>query len=267
MFNRLRTTVARTAFSARLSFSRTPRLSWLLGFPRRITPLTLVTIAFENALAIQVQADSLHRNLRDDFRYIVVDNSRTWAGRRSIAEICRLNGIEYRLLRRNPYTGRDPSFSHAEALNHSIRHLPRLAQSTVVGLLDHDAFLMESFSLFASLGVAAAYGRGQKWEGGPYLWPGLAFYRTDAFDLRNLDFRPVRGRGDTGARTCKAFTNWDEEVVLTTESTEELVAGGSTYMVERHGPWIHARSASGWRNTAHDPNGALLAVRRILLEL
>lgn len=263
----LRNRIARAVFAARLALARRPLASWRAArTPNHGSPaLTLVTVAFNNALVIDTQARLLRKWLTYPFRLVVVDNSPDRASRRAIRAVCLANSVEYLGLPRNPYTGRDPSFSHAEALNYTVRHLGGIDSGVAVGFLDHDVFPTAEVSLLEILGSTKAYGRQQTMEDGWYLWPGLMFLRTDSVDIRSLDFSPLRGRGDTGARLSEVLRHWSaNDVRFTQSSVGEIEIDGRSEAYELHDAWAHSLSASGWRGAGTERNALVHALRKEL---
>lgn len=242
--------LARTLFNLRLSLARRPKLSWQLNpFVRNGSDdMVLVTVAFNNASAILAQAMLLAQNLDDPYQHVVVDNSPSREARRVIRDACRRHSSHYLRAPRSPYTGRDPSLSHAEALNYCVARMPRLDRSSVVGFLDHDIFPVTKHSVGAILAESKAYGRRQEMSGGWYLWPGLCFFKRGTVDLATLDFSPLRGVGDTGARLYDQYLrSWAVDDVVFTVEAELRLANGELPPIELHDAWAHTTSASGWR--------------------
>lgn len=258
---------ARAFFKMRLLWARRPLLRWLMDpFVRHGSPehVVLITVAFNNAAAIEAQARLLAQNFADPYLHVVVDNSPDPAARRAIRDVCTRLSTEYLRLPRNPFTGRDPSFSHGEALNYSVSHMRRLDRSPAVGFLDHDVFPVARHSVLAILEGARAYGRRQNMTEGWYLWPGLCFFKRGAVDLADLDFRPLRGKGDTGARLYERdLKHWSASDVVFTKQGELELAKEQLPSIECHDGWAHTTSASGWRGKGtmqFDAIGALISL-------
>lgn len=207
-------------------------------------------MAFNNPVVVGLQDDLLRANLTDRYHWTVADNSSDRAARRSLRELCRARGIPYVGLPRSPFTGRDPSRSHAEALNFVARHLAGAVGAEVVGFLDHDVFPMRPTSVVERMGPAVAYGRPQERAGTPYLWPGLLFLRVNAVDLRRCDFHPWQG-GDTGAGLYPLVYRGlrPEQMTLTTSESHPL-RGDGTERYEIFDDWVHTMNASYWKPVA-----------------
>lgn len=211
--------------------------------------MELITVAFNNPVVISLQDDYLRANFTDHHHWIVADNSSKRRARRSLRNVCRDRGIPYVRLPRNPYTGRDPSRSHAEALNYITRHYAAELTASVVGFLDHDVFPMRPTSVVERMGDAVAYGRAQERAGVPYLWPGLLFIRPDGIDLRGLDFHPWQG-GDTGAGLYPTLLRQlrPNQVALT--GTESHRFRDDTERYEIFDDWVHTMNASYWKEAS-----------------
>jgi len=215
--------------------------------------LELITIAFNNELVIRLQCDTFHRHISDRYHWTVADNSPSRSCRRALRSFCRDNGVAYLPLPRNPYTGRDPSRSHAEALNYVVRHYAGATGAPVLGLLDHDVFPTAPSSPVSRLGAAAAYGRERVEQGTRYLWPGLLFLSRSAVDVAGLDFRPgPPGSGaDTGAGLAKSLFNSEAEhvIVLMSDRAFRLRSTDDEHY-EMFDDWLHMVNASYWKTVS-----------------
>lgn len=269
VLKRARLPVARAVFVARLSLARRPTLAiWLrqramrrlaAGDPQVIQ---LVTVAFNNPLVIALQDDHLQANLTDRYRWTVADNSPRRDARCALRNVCRERGIPYVRLPRNPYTGRDPSRSHAEALNYVTRRYAAELPAPVVGFLDHDVFPMRPTSVVERMGAAVVYGRAQERAGVSYLWPGLLFVRPDGIDLRALDFHPWQG-GDTGAGLYPTLLRRLRPDQVTLTGTESHRFRKDTERYEIFDDWVHTMNASYWKEAAPKEAEVVELLKRI----
>jgi GT2 family glycosyltransferase len=252
-----RVLVTRAVFRARLSFARRPVL-WCRSAPKR-SALHLVTIAFDNPRLTRAQLAMLRDCLIEPKSVTVADNSPSRRNRRLIRKLCAEFGAEYYPLPHNPFTGRDPSRSHAEALNHVCRHLRDLEDVEILGFLDHDVFPTESTRVLDHIAGHSAYGVLKHGEGCWYLWPGLVFLRLTDFVGRQLDFHPVRNRGDTGSTIY--FTNLrymqPDRIATCSSTTHEDSSGASRVVYERHDGWIHTINGSRWREEPNKDDAVL----------
>lgn len=208
----------------------------------------MVTVAFNNVEVIEAQARLVTEHVEDLFRLTVVDNSPSRNIRRRIRAACARQSVDYLRVPRNPYTGRDPSFSHGEALNYICHHLPSLERSEIIGFIDHDILPIGHTSITSHLADKRVYGRVIETPTGWHLWPGFLFVRTDGLRLRHLDFRPLHGVGDTGVRLFQSPTTGLEidEVQQVHTSYKTVNAGDLSRSIELHDEWVHVVSASGW---------------------
>lgn len=211
-----------------------------------------MSITFDNPTLTEAQLTMLRDCLVDEHTVTVADNSRTKAGATAIRDICRRMDVEYVRLHRNPYTGRDPSRSHAEALRAAARHLRRLCSVEVLGFLDHDIFPTNGTSVLSHMAGHDAYGTRTPGRGCWYLWPGLLFVRPEVWPPRSLDFAPVHGRGDTGcALYFSRFHHHPEDRIAFTHSHHEPInVGDRELLLEWHDTWIHTLNGSYWKSAA-----------------
>jgi len=211
--------------------------------------LHLVSVAFNNPTIVDAQVRMIECSLAEEYTLTIADNSSARPARSAIRALCASRGIDYFPLPRNPYTGRDASRSHAEALNYVARHLPGLAEAAVVGFLDHDVFPTEGVAITNRIGPAGFYGRRKEGRDCWYLWPGLIFVRTGQVPLRSLDFRPVKDRGDTGAGIYfDIYQDLDPDSVTFCESTDRAEdIDGHRIDFEMHDEWIHTANGSYWK--------------------
>ncbi len=268
---RLRLPLTRTLFGMRLHIARRPTFAsrrFANAAPRGGASdrplLQLFTIAFNNPTVIELQDRLLRRNVCDPYHWTVVDNSSDRRARRAIARFCNERGIAYLRVPSNPYTGRDPSRSHAEALNYVVRRCTRRLAAPVIGFLDHDVFPVRDVNITERIGSAVAYGRRRERGGTWYLWPGLLFLRWAEVDVRSLDFHPRDG-GDTGAGLFRAVYRElaPAQVVYTSDQARTLGAGeGNRY--EMFDEWMHAVNASRWRPTARTDEQIVDLVDRVI---
>jgi hypothetical protein len=207
----------------------------------------LTTIAFNNPRMIELQATWIPRNVADSHVWTVADNSSRRRCRRAIRAICRTHGVCYLPLPANPYTRRDPSRSHAEALNFVARRWANRPGSPVVGFLDHDVFPVRRSHICEGVGSAIAYGREQQRGEVWYLWPGLLFLRADRIDLSSLDFHPWAG-GDTGAGLAQAiYAHHERDRIRVMREETDLIDAEGDDRYQQLDDWVHTENGSYWR--------------------
>jgi len=214
--------------------------------------LDLVTIAFNNPVAVSEQWRLIAKNLRAPHCYTVIDNSSKRDSRVAIEALCKAQELGYIGLPPNPFSGHDPSMSHGVALNWAYRHFlkPRLA--TYFGLLDHDILPIKPTRVIPQLQRQGLYGLRQDRNDLWYLWPGYCFYSREWADAKRLDFRPQPGF-DTGGANIRFYTQDPHKLQFADQaypkdSNLEYIDG-----------WIHVRSSGGWKDGANTDIAAAIA--------
>lgn len=256
--------LGRIVFNVRLAWGRRPIRSSGVSAS---APLHLLTIAFGNPKFTAAQLQMLRDCLLDEHTVTVADNSPVEADAAAIRETCRSMGVEYLRLHRNPYTGNDPSRSHAEAVRAALRHLHRrnrFAATRVLGLLDHDIFPTTGTTVMDRMHDHVAYGTRRTGTDCWYLWPGLLFLDLATFPVETLDLSPVLGRGDTGCamyfRHLHAVA--DEQCAFTNAYWEPAVLTDGEVTLEWHDSWIHALNGSYWKAAVNKDDAIVEALQQ-----
>lgn len=215
-----------------------------------------VTIAFENSQVIEKQIQQFIRGhaFENGFKLVIVDNSRSSSSSRAIKRICNDYGVEYYRLKKNPYSGIDPSKSHGFALNWALKNIAPRYKSSWIGFLDHDIFLLgDIHTLFERLDeTKSAYGVQHRNAGKWYLWPGLIFLKRTEFNLVDLDFMPVAGLDTGGGNWQNAFSGLAENTLHKAAVKTIYPKGLEEQNKQRDaiqiidGIWLHLINASNW---------------------
>lgn len=234
----------------------------------------LVTVAFNRADLIALQAEAFAKWFTDSYFHLVVDNSSEMAVRDEIRAVCRAAGSGYISLPANPALR--GSWSHGLALNWVHRNVTRNSGAKYVGYLDHDII---PFRCVAYRGIIDAQGvYGHPAFQGPYYyyWPGLVFYSVGYFDRGAPDFRPatIGGYGlDTGGGNCARYYSrlatapsvmhredvWAEDLGRAFDPAND--GGASIQEVGVHifdRSWVHLVNGSNWKGIAMDEKNARL---------
>jgi hypothetical protein len=227
----------------------------------------LVVIAFNRPDLIELQYQFLSKNFKATFTYTVADNSNDPKAKIAIRSYCLKNDIPYLCLPSNPFKAPRFSESHGSALNYVYRKYLK-KKSTVVGLLDHDIFPIDSFDIGDILKNQPFYGMLQEYQNSAlpngklyYLWPGLAFFRRSCLEGINVDFMP-KLKGDTGSALFKSLYmtfiqdfNNPNGFKFATENRKSLWEGNDfqsdMYAVVGE-TWLHIANAGSWKKTPKD---------------
>ena len=163
----------------------------------------LIVISFNNAEVIEYQIKTLSRFFKCPYRYTVFDNSTNEKYSVSINQICKKNNIGFiRLPNQNFIPKGWGSYSHGIAINFVINKYIKNKGAKIVGILDHDIFLVKDFDILKYMNNQPFYGVKHRF----YLWPGLWFCKMDYLKYKKVDFRPsIRLRGDTGASNAHSL--------------------------------------------------------------
>jgi hypothetical protein len=211
--------------------------------------LDLVTVTFNDVRLVAEQYRLLLKNLQDPFHWTVADNSPDPLARCQIRDYCEDHGLPYVDLPKSPYTRRNPSRSHGEALNYMYHKYLKPRGAAYVGFLDHDVFPVEATSVIAELNDTPVFGcvvhQGQGW----YIWPGLAFFDGRFLATRNVDFNPCPGRDTGGSNFELLYSDLDVTLIdrvhrRTAHAVDEAYG---EWCYEVLGRWVHTTNGSGWR--------------------
>jgi hypothetical protein len=210
--------------------------------------IDLVTIAFNTPWVIEEQIRLLEQNLRDPYRYTVLDNSTKTSMSDQIEEICQRLGAGYIRLPEIPAT--NPSQHHGLALDWGWRNYLRKRQAIYVGFLDHDVFPIKPARLISKIHRVGVYGHQQERAEVWYLWPGFAFFKRELLEKRSFSFQPSEGL-DTGGELYQAlYRELDRKrVPKLVHRYGKLREGDDPQAdwVEYLGDWMHVINASNWK--------------------
>jgi len=150
----------------------------------------IIVIAFNNVDIIETQYKYLKKFLKDEFDYIIADNSSKKESSKKIKNFCENNQISYVEIPKNLLTGIRASGSHAIALNWCYKNIIRKYKPNFFGFLDHDIFPIKECSILNKMNTGF-YGAIRKrgdifW----YLWPGFSFFDYDQTKKYSFNFFP-----------------------------------------------------------------------------
>lgn len=220
----------------------------------------IVVVAFNNADIIRYQYELIRKNIQDNYSYIVADNSTEPSVRAAIEQFCRGHEISYISMPKDYLNYIGTSYSHAAVLNYLCRRVLSKRQPAITAFIDHDLFPIAQYSIAHHLVTQNVYGvlreRGAAW----YIWPGMAFFRTESISPASLDFMPTQSDDaiymDTGGSIWHNYYRTLERNELLFPIVEQVaIREGDDYhgdMVQYidHHAWLHTINGSCWKRVA-----------------
>lgn len=210
--------------------------------------IALATVAFNHPRLVSEQIRLLWKNLEDEFRLTVFDNSSLPSAADEIERVCAAGGVGYLRL---------STRMHHDGLNQAARELLS-DEGEYIGFLDHDIFPIRATTLIDKIEEAGFYGVGQRHPatGRLYLWPGFCFFSRKWLNGRSLDFSGLRdgdrrNDGDTGSGLWPLFAEEDWQKLFRAEHLHRPIRepdeyGLQSWGYEQIGDWIHFSNGSHW---------------------
>lgn len=157
-----------------------------------------LVVAFEQPWYIQWQLDMASRCL-PDWRFVVLDNSRTAEARQAIRVVCEAAGAPCIGLPANPT--RHVNRSHSLAMQWAFERVVRPLKPSRFAFLDHDLIPFAPIDLAAQLQGQACYGMLVESPWAWQLWAGYCVFDFQQVAQRPLNFLYDFANGlDTGGR-------------------------------------------------------------------
>lgn len=228
--------------------------------------LDLITIAFNNEIVIEQQARLVKKYIKDEYNYIVADNSTDKSISLKIREFCKSNDIIYIRLPKNLLGIVSASYSHAASLNWVYQKIILTNKPTYFGFIDHDLFPIREICINKKIANEKIYGRivtrGNYW----YLWAGLCFFKFDFIQNRKLNFLPTTINNeylDTGGGNWNSiYSHVNIKELTPCEVRTEQIREGNNYHSDfiqyMDDCWIHLINGSNWANKKPRNLGFLL---------
>ena len=240
--------------------------------------LDIITIAFNNAMAIQYQIQLIKKYVKDSHTHIVADNSTAYVVRKEIMTMCSQLGVMYISIPVNKYKSNK---SHGAAMHWVYKNVIRKRNRPYFGFIDHDIFPMQSCTILNKYKnniygrVTPAYTKDHKSvvpfsNEQPYwsLWAGLFFLKTDllkSFNVYALNFFPRPLNNGTYLDTGGGL--WDTifkripnpEKIVEFSSVKFRDSAGGNYKTDYYeclDEWIHIINLSNNYKT-HDIEGKI----------
>lgn len=219
------------------------------------------TFVFNRPDILQYQIDCFKNYLQDDFEFHVVYDTRDNQFLEQFQEICNRNDIALHHHISQP--GNTPSFYNSDAIQWTYNNvILKDEEDCFVVILDHDNFLIESFSVNDFMEESDLAGCVQTRGSVEYVWQGLIFFRKSAVEQEDFDFYPQAVEGqmlDSCGGTYKLvrspnirFTPTDVQYpdnYRDINLKDPSVSNGG-YEMELHldGKFLHFRNACNWHN-------------------
>lgn len=220
---------------------------------RKLSPKRIVifTIAFNNIETIKLQAKYFSQNIKDNYQYIIGDNSTRIDISNEIEAYCQNSKIGYVRILHNPYNGVDASKSHGLAVNWMYKHIISPSNAEYFGVVDHDIFPTKRTSVIAHLKQVGVFGhvqvRGERW----YLWPGFSFFNRNILGKKRYNFLPISGLDTGGGNWDPIYRYIDKSKLDKPKHYYIKYRDGDVVQntsMEKIGDWLHLMNASGWKD-------------------
>ena len=201
----------------------------------------VMTIAYNAAWMLAWQAKFAKLNFTGIDR-LIADNSSDPEEASKIEALCRDAGMAYLKLPFNRFSlGRpkDPSLSHAVALNWVWQRIVRRVRPPVAAILDHDLIPLRPVDFASKVADQPFYGARMNgaddaWQ----VWPGYAVFDGSLIDRYDLDFWV-----DGSARLDTGGANW-RRLYRHFDGNRLRFADGAANVIGKIDEWFHVGGAS-----------------------
>ena len=219
------------------------------------------TFVFNRPDILQYQIDCFKNYLKDDYEFNVVYDTRDSEFLEQFQDICNCNGVTLHHHISQP--GNTPSFYNSDAIQWTYNNvIIKDEKDCFVVILDHDNFLIESFSINDFMKKCDLAGCVQTRGSVEYVWQGLIFFRKSSIAQENFDFYPQEVEGqllDSCGGTYKLIRNPNIRFIPTSVEypdnygsidLKDSSSSNGGYEMELHldGKFLHFRNACNWHN-------------------
>ena len=219
------------------------------------------TFVFNRPDILQYQIDCFKNYLKDDYEFNVVYDTRDSEFLEQFQDICNRNGVTLHHHISQP--GNTPSFYNSDAIQWTYNNvIIKDEKDCFVVILDHDNFLIESFSINDFMKKCDLAGCVQTRGSVEYVWQGLIFFRKSSIAQENFDFYPQEVEGqllDSCGGTYKLIRNPNIRFIPTSVEypdnygsidLKDSSSSNGGYEMEIHldGKFLHFRNACNWHN-------------------
>lgn len=219
------------------------------------------TFVFNRPDILQYQIDCFKNYLKDDYEFNVVYDTRDSEFLEQFQDICDRNGVTLHHHISQP--GNTPSFYNSDAIQWTYNNvIIKDEKDCFVVILDHDNFLIESFSINDFMKKCDLAGCVQTRGSVEYVWQRLIFFRKSSIAQENFDFYPQEVEGqllDSCGGTYKLIRNPKIRFIPTSVEypdnygsidLKDSSSSNGGYEMELHldGKFLHFRNACNWHN-------------------
>ena len=156
--------------------------------------ITIMSVFNKHEDFIEVQYNSIIKNVKGDYEYIIFNNASTEEQSNKIIKIC--EDLNIQCIRINVNYNQSPSNIAGNALNESFKHL----SDKIVFKIDSDMFFISDVNL---IDVCNAYDLFYIETGDRFMWSGVFSINTKKLKGFNLNFLPgVIQNTDTFGQSC-----------------------------------------------------------------
>lgn len=224
--------------------------------------LLITVVAFNNYEIISIQHKKLRDYIKEDFNFLVADNSSNKSTSDKLRQFCKSENISYVKVPKNPLTGIRSSGSHGAAINWCYKNIIKKYKPKFFGFLDHDVFPIKETVLTEKI-TSGFYGviRKRK-EPYWYLWPGFCFFEYEKIKNFKVNFFPYHaGKNgeiflDTGGSNYNSiYKKIGKESIrkassrlINKETSKDFMRGEESSQVFEiiNNAWLHLRQIA-WR--------------------
>ena len=219
------------------------------------------TFVFNRPDILQYQIDCFKNYLKDDYEFNVVYDTRDSEFLEQFQDICNRNGVTLHHHISQP--GNTPSFYNSDAIQWTYNNvIIKDEKDCFVVILDHDNFLIESFSINDFMKKCDLAGCVQTRGSVEYVWQRLIFFRKSSIAQENFDFYPQEVEGqllDSCGGTYKLIRNPKIRFIPTSVEypdnygsidLKDSSSSNGGYEMDLHldGKFLHFRNACNWHN-------------------
>ena len=219
------------------------------------------TFVFNRPDILQYQIDCFKNYLKDDYEFNVVYDTIDNEFLEQFQDICDRNGVTLHHHISQP--GNTPSFYNSDAIQWTYNNvIIKDEKDCFVVILDHDNFLIESFSINDFMKKCDLAGCVQTRGSVEYVWQRLIFFRKSSIAQENFDFYPQEVEGqllDSCGGTYKLIRNPKIRFIPTSVEypdnygsidLKDSSSSNGGYEMELHldGKFLHFRNACNWHN-------------------
>lgn len=218
----------------------------------------IFTFVFNRPDILKQQIESFRINLKDDYEFNVVYDTRDNKFLEEFKSICDETGVNFYHHLSQP--GGTPSFYNSNAIQWTYDTIiSQESDDSLILVLDHDIFLIESFSIKDFMEDCDFAGLPQPRGHITYVWQGLLFFRKSSVIKEEFDFYPKQVEGqmldscggtyalvrNSNLRYKKTDVKYPDEFNGIELSEVDEGYGFELHLDEK---FLHFRNACGWHN-------------------